>query len=153
MDPLSTAASGIAVVSLALQLIQSVDNINTCIRKVKDAPKELTRLTERLERLGALLTDVDHLIQQRAAVQAHTAPPSETISCCLRSCQEILAPLKTIVDDFTKLQARSRSTASRIKSDIRFSMKTRDITSIEARIQDEISSLTTAVVVANATFQ
>jgi hypothetical protein len=58
------AASIIAVVSLAIQLIQSVDTVRTFVRDVKGASKELERLVELLDRLSALLQDVRHVIEQ-----------------------------------------------------------------------------------------
>jgi hypothetical protein len=58
MEPLSGVASGMAVVSLSLQLIQSVSTTHAFFRTVKGAPTELIRLIESLERLRALLQDV-----------------------------------------------------------------------------------------------
>lgn len=61
MEPLSGIASGMAVVSLSLQLIQSVDTIRTFIRNVKEAEKELERLASLLTRLAAILEDTRNL--------------------------------------------------------------------------------------------
>jgi len=51
MDGLSTAASGIAVVSLAIQLVDSVREIRRFLRDLSEAPKELKRLVDLLEQL------------------------------------------------------------------------------------------------------
>lgn len=61
MEPLSGVASGMAVVSLSLQLIQSVDKIRTFIGNVKGAAKELERLAGLLCRLAAILEDTRNL--------------------------------------------------------------------------------------------
>lgn len=61
MEALSGAASGMAVISLSIQLIQSVDKIRTFIRNVKGASAELERLAELLARLAAVLDDVRNL--------------------------------------------------------------------------------------------
>lgn len=61
MEPLSGAASAIAVVSLSIQLIESVDRIKSFIKNVKGAPKELERLVGLLTRLAAILHDAQNM--------------------------------------------------------------------------------------------
>ncbi|KAJ4366262.1 hypothetical protein N0V83_007898 [Neocucurbitaria cava] len=61
MEVLAGVASGISVVSLSIQLIDSVNEIRKLIRNVKGASVELARLAELLTRLAAMLEDVRNL--------------------------------------------------------------------------------------------
>ena len=61
MEALSGVASGMAVGSLSIQLIESVSKIRAFIKNVKGAPVELERLEELLARLAAVLQDVRSL--------------------------------------------------------------------------------------------
>jgi hypothetical protein len=55
MEALSGVVSGIAVVSLPLRLIQSIEVIKTFAHNSEDVPKDLVRLEASLERLEALI--------------------------------------------------------------------------------------------------
>jgi heme exporter protein D len=65
MEALSGAASGIAVVSLAIQLLQSVRTMKTFIRDIEGVSKELEHLADLLDRLGALLDDVRNTMERQ----------------------------------------------------------------------------------------
>jgi hypothetical protein len=98
MEALSGAASGIAVVSLSLQLIQTIGVIKTCVQNVKDAPKELERLVASLRRLEALLEAVRTMVEQQSSLQGqHFPPPSTTITESLNSFKTSLQPHLDIV--------------------------------------------------------
>jgi hypothetical protein len=68
MEALSGAASGIAVVSLAIQLIQSVALVREFVHDVKGASKELDRLVARLELLNALLENARKILEQQLSL-------------------------------------------------------------------------------------
>jgi hypothetical protein len=75
--------------SLSIQLVQSIGIIKTFIRNVKDAPKELERLVDLLERLEALLSDVRDVMERQSSLQGlHLPAPSMTIFKCLKGCEE-----------------------------------------------------------------
>lgn len=153
MEPLSGVASGMAVVSLSLQLIQSVGTVNSFIRSVENAPKELVRLTGLLERLGAILKDVHHFLEKQDNVPGHLKATSATIACCLHSCEESLLPLHDIVEKNMRLQARNQSTTARLRAGIGLGVRAKDIADLERRIHHEISNLTNAVVIVSAISQ
>lgn len=67
---MEVAASGIAVASLAIQLLASTNTIRPFIRDVKDAPQELVRVANSLNRLSALFQDVADLLEQQTLLQA-----------------------------------------------------------------------------------
>jgi hypothetical protein len=62
MEGLSAASSGIAVVSLSIQLVDSVREIRRFFRTLKDAPEELSRLLDLLEHLELMLENIGKLV-------------------------------------------------------------------------------------------
>jgi hypothetical protein len=137
-------ASSFAVVSLAIQLIQSINTVKTFIRDVKGAPKELARLLELLNRLSALLGDVRDVMERQTSLQQCPLPP-QTIFDCLKSCEVSLKLLEDVVETHNGRQGSSTSAMARLKYDIKFGFKTKDISDFEARIQRDINHLTTAL--------
>jgi hypothetical protein len=156
MEPLSGVASGMAVVSLSLQLIQSVFIINTFIRAVKGASKELERLVESLDRLRALLEDICQLMElqtSRSTSSPGIPMPSMTIFNCLKSCEHQLLPLQSIVDKYGNVQSRDRSKGGKLWDSVTMGFKTKDIQGFEAHIQQEMANLTTALIMNSTSIQ
>jgi hypothetical protein len=149
MEALSGAASGIAVVSLVIQLLQSVGTIKSFVRDVKGASKELERLLHLLDRLSALLDDVRNTMEQQTSLQGqHFPAPSMTIFNCLKGCEDSLACLDSIIDKYRRSQNgnfSALSTMSKFKDDIKLGFKKKDISEFELRIQREIDYLHTAL--------
>ncbi|KAH7088488.1 hypothetical protein FB567DRAFT_524479 [Paraphoma chrysanthemicola] len=146
MDGLSGVASGMAVASLSIQLIDSIGTIRAFIRDVKGASKELQRLAELLDRLRALLEDIRNVMKQQTSLQAqHFPAPSMTIFNSLKGCEEALRVLEQAVEKYTGARNGAGSAMTRLKEDIRFGFKTKDIAAFEARIQREIDHLHTAL--------
>jgi hypothetical protein len=144
MEVLSGVASGMAVVSLTVQLLQSANAIKTFIRDVKSASKELERLSESLDCLSALLTNVRDVMERQTSLQ-HCPLPPQTVYDCLKSCQSSLGLLEDITKKYERKQGSGASAIRKLKDDIKFGFKTQDITSIEARIQRDINGLNTAL--------
>jgi hypothetical protein len=116
MEALSGFASGIAIVSLSLQLIQTTRVIKTFAQNVKDAPKELERLVASLGRLEALLEAVCTMVEQQSSLQGqHFPAPSKTISNSLESCKKSLQPLLDIVAKFAAPQSQLGPSMAKLK--------------------------------------
>lgn len=64
MDGLRGAASGIAVISLAIQLASSIQDIQRFMRNVSGASKELERLMNLLDQLYLLLHGIKSFMQK-----------------------------------------------------------------------------------------
>jgi hypothetical protein len=144
MEVLSSVASGMAVVSLTVQLLKSANTIKTLIRDVEGASKELQRISELLECLSALLADVRDVMERQTSLQ-HCPLPPQTIFDCLKSCQSSLGLLEEIAGIYKRRRGGSALAIRNLKDDIRFGFKTQDITNIEARIQRDINGLNTAL--------
>ena len=146
MEALSGVASGMAVASLSIQLIESIVKIKTFVRNVKDAPKELERLVELLERLGALLEDVRNLMERQSSLQGqHFPAPSMTVFKCLQSCEQTLQPLHNIVEKLDASQPQVHSMMAKLKHDVKLGLKAKDIAAFEMRIDQEINYLHAAL--------
>ncbi|KAH7077937.1 hypothetical protein BKA63DRAFT_274932 [Paraphoma chrysanthemicola] len=146
MDGLSGVASGMAVASLSIQLLESIGTIRAFIRDVKAATKELQRLAELLDRLRDLLEDVRNVMKQQTSLQTqHFPAPSVTIFNSLKSCEEALRVLEQAVEKYKSPRNGAGSAMTRLKADVRFGFKTKDIAAFEARIQREIDHLHAAL--------
>ena len=146
MEALSGAASGIAVVSLAIQLIQSVALIREFIKDVKGASKELHRLVGKLELLNALLENVQKVLEQQSSLSAmHFPAPSMAVFKCLQGCEDSIEPLVNIVKKFSLPQSQSSSSTARLKNEIKLALKAKDISTLETRIQHDIDLLTNSL--------
>jgi hypothetical protein len=146
MEALSGVASGMAVTSLSIQLVQSIGTIKAFIRGVRGASKELERLAELLDRLNALLGDVRDIMERQMVLQdQHFPPPSMMIYNSLKSCEISLQSLHNVVKKYTVAHGRNASGLKRLKGDIKFGFKTKDIADFEARIQRDIDYLHAAL--------
>lgn len=140
MDGLSGIASGMAVASLALQLLQSVNTVKAFIRNVKGASKELERLLELLTQLGSLLDDVRKIMGRQASLQ-QCPPPLQTIFNSLKTCESGLDELQSMARKHNNQQHRRNRTLHKLKDDVLFALKTKEITSFEERMQRNIDNL------------
>jgi hypothetical protein len=146
MEALSGAASGIAVISLAIQLSQSVALIREFVRDVKGASKELERLVGKLELLNALLEDAQKILEKQLSLQSmHFPAPSMAIFKCLQSCENSIKPLMDTVKKFTPPQSQLSSATARLKNEVKIGLKTKEILTLETRIQHDIDLLTSAL--------
>lgn len=144
MDGLSGVASGMAVASLAMQLLQSVDTVKSFIRNVKGASKELARLEELLTRLGCMLDDVRSIMERQTLLQ-QCPPPLQTIFDCLKSCESSLQLVQTMAGKYDRRQHGNTRAFQRLRDDVKFALKTKDITTFEERMQRDISNLHAAL--------
>ncbi|KAB2104462.1 hypothetical protein AG0111_0g7834 [Alternaria gaisen] len=146
MEALSGAASGIAVVSLTIQLIQSIALIREFIKDVKGASKELQRLVGKLELLKALLEDARKVLEQQSSLQKmHFPTPSMAVFRCLQDCEKSIEPLVDIVKKLSLPQSQSSSSTARLKNEIKLGLKAKDISTLETRIQHDIDLLTNSL--------
>jgi hypothetical protein len=146
MEVLATAASGMAVASLSIQLLQTIGTIRTFIRDVKSASRELERLAALLDRLNALLENVQDVMERQTSLQGqHFPAPAQMIFDALKSCKGGLEALQSVVERYKGSHAGNKSSVVKWKDDIKFGFKTKDIAGFEVRIQQEIDYLHAAL--------
>lgn len=150
MDGLSAVGSGIAVISLSIQLVQSIDTIRTAIRRAKSASAEIERLARQLEVLKALLEDVRQMIEYQSSCGIDAMPmPSATIFDCLKGCERGIEPIVKLLSAYGQRAASSDSKTARLRRDMRLGLKTTDIAGFEDRIQQEVTRLNMALTINN----
>ena len=146
MEALSAAASVLAIVSLSVQLIQSVALIKEFAQDIKGASKELARLMAKLELLKELLEDVRTMSEQQSLLQdLHFPAPSRVILRCLQSCQDSIQPLVDIVMKSITSQAQLSSATARIRSEVKLGLKSKQIAALETRIQQDVDALSASL--------
>ena len=91
MDGLSGAASGIAVISLALQLGGSIKHLYDFWGSVKEAPDEIHAITTDLSLLLSVLTEM--------AVEEQYSVPDPTLTTVLKACCDKAEKLVFITND------------------------------------------------------
>lgn len=143
MEPLSAVASGMAVVSLSLQLVQSTKAITTFLRDIKQAPTELTRLTESLERFTGILEDVHQILEEQES-KVKISPPASMFKS-LNACKTHLRPLKDIVDRYATSSHGYSSKRSRLWKDLKLGLKAKEISVFEDKIERDMVALNIAM--------
>lgn len=143
MDPLSTAASGIAVISLTIQLASSVQDIHRFLRGVSGAPKELERLVDLLEQLECILDGI-RALHQKQKEQGSIPDMHTAVIRALKTCQSRLELLESIVEKAKKDMNRS-SKALKTWASLRLTLKKKDVDEFEGRLEQAMMRLQMAV--------
>jgi hypothetical protein len=105
MDPLSGAASVIAVVSLVVQVSDSIKKLNDFRLSVKNAPQDIEQLSDQLVVLEDILKAVSRKIQAANNLQSLEVDASHPLYGAMRICQNIASELKQVAE---YLEARYR---------------------------------------------
>ena len=141
MDGLSAAASGIAVVSLAIQLVDSVREIRRFLRNFSDAPKELKRLIDLLEQLELILENIGMLIKRQEKQSGHVnVDISPDVWRAIRTCKDKVDIFKSTIET-TKRASMATNKTTRTLGSFRLACKMRDIEEFEGQLQSTISLL------------
>ena len=141
MDGLSAAASGIAVVSLALQLVGSVREIHRFLHSRSDAPEELKRLLDLLEQLEFILEQVGKLVQtQRGNRRLEESGVLKSVIRAISTCESKLAMLEGVVEATKRVSADS-SRARRTLASIKLACKKNDIREMEQKLNEAVNLL------------
>jgi hypothetical protein len=98
MDPLSGAANVIAVVSLTIQVCDSIKKLNDFRLQVKYAPKDLIQLSDQLTVLENILKAVSRKIQLANGLPDPKIESSHELYAPLKMCQDVESELKQVVE-------------------------------------------------------
>ena len=143
MEGLSGAASAITIVSLAVQLVDTVREITKFLRNVQDAPKEVLRLLETLDQLQGTLDAVRQLIDHQFLVLRLPGSPV-FITKAMENCEKQIKALETLVCKARK-SLEHQHMLRRTWSSMKFVAKKQDIEDIQHRLRDAKTDLQFAV--------
>lgn len=118
MYGLSGAASIITVISLAVQLGDSVYKLSKLLKSIRNAPKALQTLAKTLDRLQQILAEVQ-LIAEKQKKQEFAPAPSQALHTALKDCNTQFLSLETCTSKVVASLQGGRKTSASFKIWIR----------------------------------
>lgn len=144
MEFISGVASVFAVVSLAIQLAQSTQDVSHFLRSIADAPKELDRLITLLEELQLILGGIQALNTEQMKQDGVPDLCLAAIFRALQNCQKNLEPLESVL--FTaKTPMKNSSKLSKIWASFKFMLKKKDVEDFQNRLQQSMMMIQMAM--------
>ncbi len=143
MDGVSSAASIVTVVTLAIQFGQTIQKINRFLQSVEEAPKEVVRLIETLDQLHGTLDHVRELLEQQCLVLRLPGSPL-FITRALENCEKHITELTTISTGISRSFDHQRK-VRRTWALMRFVVKKQDLEDIRGRLRDAKMDLQSAI--------
>ena len=134
MDGLSNVASAVALVSLAIELVDTVQEISKFLKNIQDAPKEVLMLIETLDQLQGTLDNVRQLIDQQFLVLRLPGSPT-FITKAMGNCEKHIKALETIAST-ARRSFEHQHKLRRTWASIRLVAKKQDIEDIQCRLRD-----------------
>lgn len=125
---------GAGLLSLGIQLADSAMRLRRLHQIVRNAPKALSELSEKLDTMGTIL----HLLDQYQRLQPQSLTQA-VIARCVSECERCSKDIQQLID---KIQNRFEEQGFRGK--IHFVFKDQDITELSDRLEKAKSSLTLA---------
>ena len=104
MDALSSAASGMAVVSLAVQLAENIKKLCDFWNSIKDAPEDIREIAMELELLSSVLARIAYETQDPIPDASFVA----TLSGCSVKVKKLTALLNEMEPGFSSASLRAR---------------------------------------------
>jgi hypothetical protein len=141
MDPLSGAASIIAVISLALQLAGTAQDIRNFTLSVQDAPKELDRLASQLDQFSRIASSIE-IVLERQQELGHdiNSDIRQNIFGALQLCNQEMIKMGELVEKARKLE-NGQTKLSRAWGSVRLAFKKEYIEKLEAKLAQSIPAL------------
>lgn len=151
MDGLSAAGSGMAVISMAVQLVSSINDIRKFLGRVSDAPKELNRLIDVLEQLELILQHIGTMIEkQRGHSLRGEIDVSPSVLRAIKACENRVQILEEVVET-AKRTSFSANKSTRTLGAFKLACKKKEIEEFESQVLNTISILHLAMTT-NLTF-
>jgi hypothetical protein len=133
MDGLSAAASGMAVASLAIQLVDSVREICRFFRTLKDAPEELIRLLDLLEHMELMLDNIGKLVERDSDI-------SPSVLKAIQTCEKALNKLGALIQK-VKRESSAQSPLKRSLGFFKLACKKEEVEEIETQVDRAVNNL------------
>ena len=143
MDVVSATSGVFAVVSLAIQLVGTIDDVSRFLRNIRGAPAELASLCESLDQMRMTLDQAHCLLEQQFLVLRLPGSP-EPIAYALGNCKKRIKGLEDFVKDLKKSSDR-RHRASRVWASFRMVSKKEDIQHLQNQLRDATTNLQCAM--------
>lgn len=128
---------GAGLVSLGMQLTDSAMRLRRLYQTVKNAPKAVCELSEKLETMVTML----HLLNQHQCLQTQN-PTQLVVTRCIAECERCSQDAQKLIE---KIQSRIEE--QRLRGRIYFAFKDQDIRELSDRLEKAKSSLTMAYTV------
>lgn len=145
MDGLSTVASGMAVASLAIQLVDSVREFQRFMRRLSHVRTELKRLIDLLYQLELIFECIGNLIPQQEGYMTD-ANITSNIFRSMKTCEDTLSILGNVVESAKKASV-SKSKVGQSFGLYKLAWKRKDIEDYENELQRMIGILDLAMTI------
>lgn len=123
----------IGVVSLGVQLAESVQKVKRFYDTVKDAPERLTDIIDEIESLSDILTEMEG---DRTSYTAELGPKMQR---CAATCRQAVDKFSTYADSLeSRMKRHSR------RGSVKFAMKSESIEGVISRLESSKSNLVLA---------
>ena len=145
-------ASGVfAVISLSLQLAETVKKVDNFLRDVQNAPDELKRLVDTLDRFNLILVEVKTYVEQLSRID-DLPGCIDVIERTLHSCESNVRKLDSDVNVFQTF-FNGKGQRRKIWASIKTVVKKEEIVQMRGLILQDISSLQAAMLINNSLLQ
>ena len=139
-------ASGVfAVISLSFQLGETVKTVNNFLRDVQNAPDELTRLVDTLDRFNLILVEVKTYVEQLSGFDGLPGR-IDVIERTLHSCESNVRKLDSYVNVFHNL-FNGKGQRRKIWALMKTVVKKEEMAQMRDLILQDMSSLQFAMVI------
>ena len=118
-DPLSAIASAASIASLAEVSCRLASSLFKSFQAVKEAPRNIRKLSNELEQLHCLLQEIDNLVKRHNSSEFENGLSIATVQSLLQDC-------KTELDEVEETTAPFRTDSSLLR-DIRWVVEMRKI--------------------------
>ena len=132
-------SSSFAVVSLAIQLVQTTQKISKFLHGVRDAPKEIIKLTELLDQLHGTLDHVRSLLEQQYLILRLPGSPVYMIRE-LEKCEKTIKQLERLVSKAKELHGHQER-VQRTWASMRFALGKGTIQELQGQVRDAKTDL------------
>lgn len=146
MDGVSGA---FAIVSLTIQLAETIRKIKVFLREFRNAPKEVHRLIELLNQLEGCFNQVKELIERQNSSSSGSPALLTPIKSALENCERKLVTLESFVNGFRDSFARRRQ-LPRTWASLRIMSKKGDIQDLQNQLRDATMTLHLAISIHSA---
>lgn len=140
MDGVSSA---FAVVSLAIQLVETGEKISKFLTSIQGAPSEIIKLGQTLDQLNCTLKQVRDLLEQQYLVLRLPGSPV-FITNALENCEKRIKTLEDVIQK-AKKSMENRGRVQRSWAAMRFVSKKEDIIEMQGQLRDAQAGLQIAM--------